>query len=151
MIQLSFDDTVDDSKISRRRSNDAVIASKISSLCFNDAAVLRRQNKITEDEYLQALVDHCNGLRHGINRACNNDTTEPGEERVRLGRNIKDDSFAKSIAGWIYRHFDRKPIAGNMPDLFQYQELTASKTQLSYMKHSMHMVAMTLSDSSPIS
>jgi hypothetical protein len=45
-----------------------------SSLCFYDAAVARKENTISEDEYLQAFVAHCTGIRNGINQLCNGDT-----------------------------------------------------------------------------
>ena len=93
-------------------------ASRISSLCFNDAVILRRNNEITEDEYLQVIVGHCTGLRHGSNGACNNDTTEPGASDVELGENVKDDSFALAVASWIYRHFDQTPVEGKLPVFF---------------------------------
>jgi hypothetical protein len=45
----------------------------MASLCFYDAAVKRKENKITEDIYLQSIAAHCTGLRHGKNGLCNND------------------------------------------------------------------------------
>ena len=52
---------------------------EVSSLCFYDAAVRLKENTITEDEYLQAIVAHCTGLRHGENQLCNGDRSEVPE------------------------------------------------------------------------
>jgi hypothetical protein len=83
------------------------------SLCFQEAFVKRRENVITEDEFLKALVNHCTGIRHGKNRLCNNDTPLP--ENLRLfafGGNI-EDPFTKSVAQWILLNF-KKPVTGNI-------------------------------------
>jgi len=60
----------------------------MSPSCFNDAAVLRRKNEITEDEYLQAIVDLCIVLRHRSHGACNIDIIEPGARGVGLGYQV---------------------------------------------------------------
>ena len=90
----------------------------MSPLCFFEAVILRANNEITEDEYLEAIVDHCTGIRHRCNQACKNDTTDPGAYIIKIGNNIKDDRFASSIAYWIYYTFDRTPVEGMQPDFF---------------------------------
>jgi len=71
------------------------------SLCFQDAAVKRNNNDITEDEYLQALLAHCTGIRHGKNKLCNNDEEKkPGFYRSFFAQNVPD-RFTSSIAHWI--------------------------------------------------
>jgi hypothetical protein len=52
----------------------------MSSLCFQDAVLKRKEYSITEDEFLKAIVDHCTGVRHGANRLCNNDTIVPDKD-----------------------------------------------------------------------
>jgi hypothetical protein len=60
---------------------------EMPSLCFYDAAVRRKEDTITEDEYLQAIVAHCTGVRHGKNQLCNGDTSDipdNGNESIQL-------------------------------------------------------------------
>jgi len=73
----------------------------MSSLCFAEAAAKRKENEITENEYLQAIINHCTGLRHGKNRACNNEAVIDDHINYAFGQNIKDDEFASEIAYWI--------------------------------------------------
>jgi len=73
------------------------------SLCFHGAFVRFSNNDITEEGYLQAILAHCNGTRHGSNRLCNNDEL-PGAGFVKSGfadnlRNV--DDFTPRIANWI--------------------------------------------------
>lgn len=49
---------------------------KMSSLCFSGVAAERKTNEITEEEYLQAILNYCTGLRHGENQLCNHDTAQ---------------------------------------------------------------------------
>lgn len=73
------------------------------ALCFQGAFLRFGNNDITEEEYLIAILDHCNGTRHGRNRLCNNDEL-PGVGFVKSGfadnlRNV--DEFTRSMAIWI--------------------------------------------------
>jgi hypothetical protein len=73
------------------------------SLCFYGAFVRFSNNDITEEGYLQAVLGHCNGTRHGSNRLCNNDEL-PGAGFVKSGfaDNLRDvDDFTPNIAYWI--------------------------------------------------
>jgi hypothetical protein len=75
----------------------------VSSLCFRDAIVRRNNNEITEDEYLRALLIHCDGTRHGTNRLCNNDEPiRPGFVKGLFAQNVRNlDRFTFYIALWI--------------------------------------------------
>jgi hypothetical protein len=74
----------------------------VSSLCFRDAAVKRGNNEITEDEFLQALLLHCNGTRHGRNRLCTDKPLQPGFIKNGFADNASNvDQFTFSIAHWI--------------------------------------------------
>lgn len=57
---------------------------KMSSLCFSDAAAMRKTNQITEEEYLQAILNHCTGVRHGENQLCNYDTAQSDGQAAML-------------------------------------------------------------------
>jgi hypothetical protein len=90
----------------------------MASLCFYDAVMKRRDGEITEDIYLQSIVAHCTGLRHGKNRLCNNDA-ENGNQEFRFlnfGSNIKtadpSDRFAIKMAFWIFCRFEEAPLNG---------------------------------------
>ena len=72
----------------------------MSSLCYQEVVVKRRENGITEDEFLEGIVKHCTGAHHGLNTLCNNDTMDPNVDRrddTCYGHNI-DDSFALHIS-----------------------------------------------------
>jgi hypothetical protein len=87
----------------------------MSSLCFQDAVVKRKANEITEDAFLEAIVNHCTGISHGANKLCNNDTFAPNKDRgesFAWGHNI-DDPFTSCIAKWIYFNFG-DPVEGNV-------------------------------------
>lgn len=82
------------------------------SLCLAEAATQRRNNEITEDEYLQVIVDHCGGVRHGKNRLCNGDAVIDDHRHYTFGANIEDDDFASEMAYWIIHDFhDRQLIS----------------------------------------
>lgn len=76
---------------------------KVSSMCFYEALIKRNNNEITEEEYLQALLAHCDGTRHGKNRLCNNDELpKPGFFRSGFADNLHGiDKFTGTIARWI--------------------------------------------------
>jgi hypothetical protein len=78
----------------------------MSSLCFREAVVKRKNNEITEDEYLQALVSHCSGVCHGVNKLCNDDAVLPADIHPSdaYGYGI-NDSFTWAVAKWIYYNF----------------------------------------------
>lgn len=82
----------------------------VSSLCLRDAAVKRSNNDITEDEYLQSLLVHCGGIRHGRNRLCNNDELpKPGFFKSGFADNVFNvDKFASTIAHWISKDVCKK-------------------------------------------
>ena len=84
--------------------------SDLSSLCYRDASVKLDNNEITEDEYLQALVRHCDGIRHGTNLLCNNDELpKPGFVRSGVADNVpRADKFTLSIAHWISKSACKK-------------------------------------------
>jgi hypothetical protein len=81
------------------------------SICFQDASVKRQRNEITEDEYLQFIVNHCTGIRHGANKLCNNDAIVDASDHVAFGYNI-DDSFTYTVAEWIFYYF-KSPLEGS--------------------------------------
>jgi hypothetical protein len=83
----------------------------MSSLCFQDAVEKKKANEITEDEFLQALVNHCAGTRHGENEQGNNDANLTDvKDSVAFGYNI-NDSFTFAVSQWIYFNFG-KPVEG---------------------------------------
>ena len=43
------------------------------SLCFYPAALKRKNNEISDKVFMQHIVAHCCGLRHGENKKCNDD------------------------------------------------------------------------------
>jgi hypothetical protein len=94
-----------------------------SSLCFYDAAVKRQEDTITEDEYLQAIVAHCLGVRHGKNKLCNRDGLV-GSRPDEFGRDpgLHDlDPFACHIADWIGCSVDADKIVHGIFDSWPLQ------------------------------
>jgi hypothetical protein len=87
----------------------------MSSLCFAEAAAKRKSDEITEDEYLQAIVNHCTGLRHGKNRLCNDDAVIDDNYNYAFARNIQGDKFASAMAYWIIRNFYYRQTQGKAP------------------------------------
>jgi hypothetical protein len=99
---------------------------EMPSLCFYDAAVRRKEDTITEDEYLQAIVAHCTGVRHGKNQLCNGDTSDipdNGNESFNFLHSwkhyfasnvIEVDHFAGKVAEFIASYVDEKdnPVYG---------------------------------------
>lgn len=83
----------------------------MSSLCFNDALVQRRVNKITEDEFIQSIAVHCTGSRHGTNGLCNNDTVMNEDDYISFACNIQADPFTSAMASWVFSVF-KKPVKG---------------------------------------
>jgi hypothetical protein len=83
----------------------------MSSLCFQEAFVRRRDNDITEDEFIEALVDHCTGIRHGSNRLCNNDAALPEKFGSAIFATNVVDQFTWGVAQWIFFHF-KSPVTG---------------------------------------
>jgi hypothetical protein len=78
----------------------------MSSLCFIEAAAKRKEDEITEDEYLEAIVSHCRGARHGKNRLCNGDMVCDGPRQHAFGGDIEKDEFASGMASWIaFSHY----------------------------------------------
>ncbi len=75
------------------------------SLCFYPAALKWKNNEISDEVFVQHLVAHCHGLRHGENKECNDD-----EDMLKyLGKLKKTDNFAYWMRGWT---IDMKPIEG---------------------------------------
>ena len=95
---------------------------EMPSLCFYDAAVRLKENTITEDEYLQAIVAHCTGIRHGKNQLCNGDTSDiphDGNANTRFHTNwkrffasnvLKVDYFAWKVARFIIYYVDEEEM-----------------------------------------
>jgi hypothetical protein len=81
----------------------------MSSLCFNDALVKWRDGGIEEDEFIQSIVNHCAGARHGTNRLCNNDTATDKADYLAFGCNIDNDRFTAAMAEWIFTCFKNSP------------------------------------------
>lgn len=82
------------------------------SLCFYSTFVRFSNKDITEGEYLQAILGHCNDTRHGSNRLCNNDELS-GASFVESGfaDNLCDvDEFTSSMANWIERNVFKNNI-----------------------------------------
>jgi hypothetical protein len=74
----------------------------VSSLCFRNASIKRDNNEITEDEFLQALLVHCNGTRHGKNQLCTDEPPRPGFVKSSFADDVFNVSrFTASIALWI--------------------------------------------------
>lgn len=114
-----------------------------SSLCFYDAAVRFKENTISEDEYLHAIMAHCTGLRHGENQLCNNDTPPPecwtahrvqGVWRLLYAQNvIKVDYFASKISEFIAQCVitEENQVHGNLTLRFiqMFHQLTGKLQQ----------------------
>ena len=83
----------------------------MSSLCFNEALIKMRDNIITEDEFLQNIVKHCSGIRHGQNELCNDDAVTNDPDYLAFGCNIKEDLFTSAMAMWIFSVF-KTPVGG---------------------------------------
>jgi hypothetical protein len=96
---------------------------EILSLCFYDAAIRLKENTITEDEYLQAIVAHCTGVRHGKNQLCNSDTSDirfSNDWKYYFASNVAEvDNFARKVAQFIASHVDKKdnPVHGTYSEL----------------------------------
>jgi hypothetical protein len=94
----------------------------MSSLCFYEAVEKRRDNEITEDVYLQSIVAHSTGVRHGKNRMCNNDTTNDDREYVSFAHDIKaaesEDRFAIKMSSWVFNLFNKNPLRGKHSNLY---------------------------------
>lgn len=80
----------------------------MSSLCFQEASIKRNGGKISEDEYMQAIVQHCTGVWHGSNKMCNDGTTELPQD-LSFGHGIENDPFATAMASWIWLYFNESP------------------------------------------
>jgi hypothetical protein len=103
----------------------------MSSLCFAEAAAKRKVNEITEDEYLQAIVNHCTGVRHGKNGLCNNDAKSDDIPVYAFASNIEDDSFAYAMANWIIRDYFVKQIPGK--DMIYLSYILFTNIRLRYL------------------
>jgi hypothetical protein len=104
---------------------------EILSLCFYDAAIRLKENTITEDEYLQAIVAHCTGVRHGKNQLCNSDISDIPDNKNTSTRFSDDwkyyfasnvaevDNFARKVAQFIASHVNKKdnPVQGTGSEL----------------------------------
>jgi hypothetical protein len=86
----------------RRHTSRAQAAKKVrnmSSLCIRDAVLGRLDNQISEETYLQCIVDHSAGVRHGVNKLCNGDDSEGRYLGSNVSRDV--DPFAWLVACWI--------------------------------------------------
>ena len=75
------------------------------SLCFYPAALKRKNNEISDEIFLQHIVAHCRGLRHGENKKCNDDE-DPSKYFTKLG---ETDTFTYWIRDWAIH---MKPVEG---------------------------------------
>ncbi|KAF2420129.1 hypothetical protein EJ08DRAFT_31291 [Tothia fuscella] len=74
----------------------------VRSLCIRDAVMGRLNNQISEKEYLQCIVDHATGARHGVNRLCNGDDSEGAYLVSNVSQDL--DPFASRVVSeWISR------------------------------------------------
>lgn len=72
-----------------------------SSLCIYDAVLGRLEKRISEETYLQCIVDHAAGARHGAKKLCNG---ELPEDRYKFASNVRQDVdlFASSMAHYLW-------------------------------------------------
>ena len=89
--------------------------SQMSSLCFYDAAIKRKQDEISEAIYAQSIAAHATGLRHGRNRLCNSDSKPENYDPEDLSNhnyfasNVHGvDRFASQMANLLYEYYDIK-------------------------------------------
>src|SRR5262245_19305862 len=91
----------------RIRNRASVIAPNILfrniSLCFYPAALKRKNNEISDEVFVQHIVAHCSGLRHGENKECNDD--ENSYEYLR--KLLATDTFTYRMRDWTMR---MKPV-----------------------------------------
>lgn len=111
-------------KVTKARLKSTKRETPKAGLCFREAVIKFKANEITQDEYLQAIVAHCTGLRHGENQQCNGDSTA---SKARDGSTRKfasdvteqDDLFAYTMMKWI--HVDvcqrRRQVEGELSSI----------------------------------
>jgi hypothetical protein len=110
-LKLRFRSATLATRTFKLHSTKAGLPHTMSLLCFQDAFVKRGDNEITEDVYLQSILQHLTGVRHGLNRSCNNDTpNRTGMGTFEFASNAKGDRFTYEMSTWVVVECSQRPI-----------------------------------------
>lgn len=77
------------------------------SLCFYQAALQRKRNQISEEEFLDHIVAHCRGIRHDESKKCMDDE----EPKKYFDKLHETDTFTTWIRDWALA---TKTVEGKM-------------------------------------
>jgi len=97
------------------------ISTKVSSegeesLCFTAAATKKINNEISTQAYLESILAHCCGVRHGNNKRCNDDAGDGADpdkhESTYSSKLLHLDHFAWRLRTWALK---LEPISGTKP------------------------------------
>jgi len=88
------------------------------SLCFTAAATKKVNNEISTQVYLESILAHCRGVRHGNNKGCNDyaddgsDADNKDHEWDYSSRLRKLDHLTGGLRTWA---LGLEPISGTKP------------------------------------